>query len=211
MPLRYRDQQGKSAPSFAARAAEVFMGRSALEAQSASLWIDYSVDWTQFHRISWKDAQNVLARQPGTFRDSLILVGAEFAGSGDVYRNVTHTSARPVEMSGLVLQALTLNVLLEGQPIKALNGTFVVTALSAAIGIAVMAILSVSGRPWMLWTLAVCVIGYVLLFVSAFRWNRQLWPIVAPAVAFCLAIVSAALLRRTLRPFPRVAMEETRI
>ena len=205
------DQQGKSAPSFAARAAEMFMGRSQEEAQSASLWIDYSVDWMQFHRISWKDAQSVLARQPETFRDRLVLVGAEFAGSGDVYRNVPHTSARPVEVSGLVLQALTLNVLLEGQPIKALNGTGVVTALSAALGIAVMAILSVSGRPWMLGTLAVCGIVYVLLSFLLFRWNRQLWPIVAPAVAFCLAIVSAALLRRTLPPFPRVAMEETRI
>jgi xanthine/uracil permease len=73
-----------------------------------------------------------------------------------------------------------------------------------------MAILSVSGRPWMLGMLAVCGIVYVLLSFLLFRWNRQLWPIVTPAVTFCLAIVSAVLLRRTLPPFPRVAMEETR-
>ena len=58
MPLIYRDQQGKSAYSFAARAAEVFIGQKPWEALSALRLVNrLLVDWTKFHRISWKDAR----------------------------------------------------------------------------------------------------------------------------------------------------------
>ncbi len=175
MPLMYRDQQGRARPFFRRSCRRGVHGQEPCGSSIRLSIVDrllHRLDAVP-SRVSWKDAQNVLPRQPEAFRDRLILVGGEFAGSGDVYRNVPHTSARPAEVSGLVLQALTLNVLLEGQPIKALNGTFVVISLCAALGIAVMAVLSVSGRPWMLGTLAVCGIVYVLLSFLLFRWNRR--------------------------------------
>ena len=143
------------------------------------LWIDYSVDWSKFHRIAWKDASNVLARSPEAFRDRVILVGGEFAGSGDVYSAVPSASALPREMSGLVLQALTLNTLLEGRRIETPNETLLVAFLAVVLGAAVMALLSHTGSGWTMGTLAVtrhplhCVFVFALPMESSALADRR--------------------------------------
>ena len=80
--------------------------------------------------------------------------------------------------------------------------------LCIVLAVAVMALLSLSGSGWTIAMLALSGILYGVFSFVLFRWNHQLWPIVAPAVAFCLAIVSAALLRHKLPPFPKMAMEK---
>jgi serine/threonine protein kinase len=209
MPLTFRDQRGKSAYSFAARAGEVFMARNPIDGLSGTrLWVDYSIDWTKFRRISWKDAPYVLAKEPEAFRDRMILVGGEFAGSGDVYRAISHFSTLPGEVSGLVLQALTLNTLLEGRQIKNIDETLLAASLCIAIAVAVMMLLSLPGIGWVIVMWAMSGVLYILVSFLFFRWNQWLWPIIVPAVAFCLAIVCAILLRRKLPSFPKIATEE---
>jgi serine/threonine protein kinase len=209
MPLMYQDQQGKSAYSFAARAAEVFSMQSPVEALSGTrLWIDYSVDWTKFRRMSWKDVPHVLAKEPEAFRDRVILVGGEFAGSGDVYSAIPYASTLPGEVSGLVLQALTLNTLLEGRQIKTIDERFLIAFLWVAIAVAVMALLSLPGSAWTISTVAMVGVLYLVVSFLLFRWNHWLWPIAVPAVAFCLAIMCALLLRGRLPSFPKIAMDE---
>ena len=209
MPLMYRDERGESAPSFAARTVSIFGARSSADAKADTrLWIDYSVDWTKFHRVSWQELTNVLGNRPEAFRDRVVLVGAEFAGSGDVYRNATYAANLPADLSGLVLQALTLNGLLEDRRVRTLNETLFAMTVCVAVGIAVMAILSASQRSRTLAALAVSAIVYAVMSFLLFSWYRQLWPIVVPAAAFSLAIAAALILRHKLSPFPR-ALEET--
>jgi serine/threonine protein kinase len=208
VPYTYRDQHGKRVQSLAARTAEVFTARSPVEALSATrFWIDYSIDWTKFQRVSWKDAPDVLAKQPESFRDRVVLVGGEFVGSGDVY-NMPNTSAPPGEISGLVLQALTLNTLLEGRPIKTSDERFVIGFLCVALALAVMALLSLSGSAWTIGTLVLSGLLYIVSSLLLFRWNRELWPVAAPVVVFSVAIMCAVLLRHKLLPYPKFASEE---
>jgi serine/threonine protein kinase len=203
MPLVYRDQHGKSAYSLAARAARVLMGRSPAQTLSgAPLRIDYSIDWTKFPRLSWKDLPEVLARQPEVFHDRVILIGGEFVGSGDVYNTSPYVTGRPKQVSGLVLHALTLNTLLEGTQIRTSDETVVLGFLCAALAMAATAVLCFSRNGRTMSMLAVSGLLYTVFSFLLFGWNRELSPIVAPAAALCLAILAAALLRQRLPPHP---------
>ena len=65
MPLDYRDQQGKGVVfSCGARRRGVHGTEPCGRAADTRLWIDYSIDWTKFERVSWKDVPDVLPRQP---------------------------------------------------------------------------------------------------------------------------------------------------
>ena len=211
MPLVYRDQQGKAAYSFAARAAQVFIGRSPAQALSgARVRIDYSIDWTKFQRVSWKDVPEVLSRQPEVFRGRLILVGGEFVGSGDIYNASSYVAARPKEISGLVLHALTLNTLLGGAQIRTSDEKVVLGFLCGALAMAVTAVLFLSRQGRTISVLAFTGLLYIAFSLLFFRWSRELSPIAAPAAALCLGVLAAVVLRQKLRPRPpEFVREET--
>jgi serine/threonine protein kinase len=78
----FRGADGRDLPSFAFRSAELLTG-SLLH---SSVWIDYSMDLRGLRKISWSNAEEVLLKTPDIFRDKLVLVGAEFAGSGDYFQ-----------------------------------------------------------------------------------------------------------------------------
>jgi CHASE2 domain-containing sensor protein len=206
IPLAYRDQEGKSAYSFAGRAAQAFIGPAI---SGVPVRIDYSIDWTKFRRVSWKDVPEVLSGQPEVFRGNLILVGGEFAGSGDIYRANSYAAGRPKEISGLVLHALTLNTLLEGARIQTSDEKVVLGFLCAALGIAVTAVLFLSRQRRTISVLVFAGLLYIVFSLLLFRWSRELSPIAPPAAALCLALLAAVVLHQKLPPRPsKFAREE---
>ncbi len=207
MRSTYRDERGRSVPSLPARTAGIIMTGQLNGGADTRFFIDYAVDWTKFQRVSWKDAPSVLMTTPEVFRDRIVLVGGEFAGSGDIHPVVRHR-ALPSEASGLVLQALSLNTLLDGRRFTPSHGALVAASLCLVSGIAIFALLYLPRSGWTMATVGAGGVLYVALSFALFRWNRQLWPIVAPVLAFSFAIAGAAILRHRLPAFPETATEK---
>src|SRR5262249_37288711 len=150
-----------------------------------------------------------LDERPEIFRGRFVLVGGEYTGSGDLYSRTPHPHGLPGEVSGLVLQALMLNTLLQGQPIRDFVGPFLIVGLGLCIAWLTMAILAWPRlSPVILGLLLVCV-AYAGLSFALFRQNRRLLPISGPVIVLGLAPVPALWLRRKLPPWPEPVLEET--
>lgn len=137
--LSYRDREGADRPSFAARA--VSIGRLAAHASDFAarregFWIDHTIDAGRFDRMAWKDLDATLSTQPERFRDRLVIVGADYAGSGDEVR-VPNLDALP----GVVLHALIAETILSNFPVRGLNITAVTLGAGAACGLLCAALL----------------------------------------------------------------------
>lgn len=112
----YLDKDGSRRKSFARRAAEIFGAKGEGERGGGdSRLVDYSCDSTKIRRISWKDASGAIASNPKSFDGTVVLIGAEFAGSGDVFYPVPHPRGRPGQMSGVLLQAILVDGWLTGR------------------------------------------------------------------------------------------------
>jgi len=109
----YIDADGNTRPSFAARAAALVPGPRS--PSPAVRLIDYRIDGRRLARISWKELAAELASRPQRFRGRLILLGLEFAGSGDVFHSVPHPASMPHRISGLVMQGLIVHTLIGEQ------------------------------------------------------------------------------------------------
>lgn len=209
MPVSYRDRDGKAVPSLAARVAETASAGSLGKASTGPhVWIDYSIEWTKFQRVSWSELPAILAANPEMFRDRVVLLGGEFAGSGDVFKANRHDESLPQEISGLLLQALTLNTLLAGGAIRPWNEPVGVALLAGASALAVMAILYLPTSGQAIGAVAAGAMLYFVVSILLFRWSHQWVPVVAPGVVVGVAILCATVLRRLLLPFPTLAPEE---
>jgi CHASE2 domain-containing sensor protein len=205
MPLSYRNERGRQVQSLVARTADLYRPRSDAATATATdnrLWIDYSIDWTAFPRLSWKDVPNVLARDSGAFRDRVILVGGEFAGSGDVYRPGGYGAAAGHEVSGLVLQALAVSTLLAGTDIRASGEPMVAMVLCVAVGIGAAAVLCAARRTRAIGLLVLGCGAYVVCSFLLYRWRHHLSPIGAPVSTFVMACMVSLVVRARLPRHP---------
>src|SRR6185295_8212498 len=117
--LWFRDRAGGERPSWAARAARGLGSGDAREAGvSRRFWIDTRIDWTRYARISWRQLPAALDRNPGLFRGRLVLVGGDFRGSGDDVYRIADRSGRSTVLSGLALQALMVDTIGAGLPVR---------------------------------------------------------------------------------------------
>jgi serine/threonine protein kinase/CHASE2 domain-containing sensor protein len=203
IPLSYGNERGQRVQSLVARTAEISgVGRRGEPTANDRLWIDYSIDWTAFKRVSWKGIPHVLSNQPGAFRDRVILVGGEFAGSGDVYSLSPYGRSSANEVSGLVLQALALNTLLAGMDIRVSDGTMVVILLWVLTSIGAMAVLSSAHSVRTIGILVVGCCVYIGCSFFLFRWRHHLSPVAAPMLTFVLVSVLALAVRARLPRHP---------
>jgi CHASE2 domain-containing sensor protein len=210
MPLFYRNQRETLVPSFAARVAEVFMTRSLPSSGDSRLWLDYSIEWTKFQRVSWKDVRHLSATRPDAFRGAVVLVGADFVGSGDIHSVRALAASTPRHVSGLVLHALALNTLLEGTLIRTSPRTVVMALLAVTAGLAAMAILSFPRPGGTVGIVATSTILYVAFSFLLFRRRHELSPIVGPVVTMSVLVVCALVVRGRLAPHPvATAIPET--
>ena len=195
--LWFRDRDGGRQPSWAARAASELRPELAREGEMPrSFWIDTRIDWSRYSRISWRQVPTVLRQSPGTFRDRLVLVGGELRGFGDDYYRIAGAA-----VSGLTLQALTVDTILAGLPIREPGKAPVlaVTALAAALAMAgVLCAWRVA--PIARW-LAVAAALYLAVSFPVFWWTGLMLPAAVPLLFTLLGFLAALALRRIL-PFP---------
>jgi CHASE2 domain-containing sensor protein len=97
------DSEGHPFPSFAFQAARLLEDQRQFRGKE-DFWINYSVHTGSLEKISWKDLTSTLEHRAEVFRNRLVLLGAEYAGSGDSYTRIPHPARTPDEISGLTLQ-----------------------------------------------------------------------------------------------------------
>ena len=154
---------------------------------------DHSVDWTRLERMSWKDVRNELAARPARFRDRLVLVGATYAGSGD---NVRLSSRSGEVAPGFILQALVVESILAGFPVRDTRRWPILIAIGLAAATVTSGILCLPRlSPALL-------LGFVVLFAHAaaavivFVRSQSVLPIAGPLATIALLAVVALVFRR---------------
>lgn len=202
--LWFRDRSGQERPSWAARAARgLGADRAADEEAPRSLWIDTRIDWPRYARISWRQVATVLNRNPDLFRDRLVLVGGDFRGSGDDYHRIPHRTGRS-EVSGLTLQALTVDTIAAGMPLREPGRAPVAAAVALTTALALAVVLC---APRVRWTIAGVAVGaglYLALSFPVFWWTGLILPVTAPLLLLLLGMATALVLRRLLPSPPEV-------
>jgi CHASE2 domain-containing sensor protein len=132
------------------------------------------------------------------FRDRLVLVGGDFRGSGDDYHRTARTA-----VSGLTLQALMVDTILAGLPLRELGKSAV---LAAALLAAVLMAWVLCGRRASLaaFWLALAAGIYLALSFPVFWWTGLMLPATAPLLLLLLGFLTALVLRRILPSPPEV-------
>jgi CHASE2 domain-containing sensor protein len=194
-----RDTAGQLQETFAARLARFLL--PAVRWREEEVWIDGTIDWRSFEPLSFRDLADALERDPGRFRNRLVLLGADFAASGDDHHRIPHPRALPETLSGSVLQALIAETLFDGAPVRspgrAQLGSILALAAAATAGLTLLGRRSAAAAAGPA-TAAAWIVAAFALFAT----HRLLVPVAGPAVALLVAAALAALLRRGLPRFP---------
>jgi len=199
MDLAFRTADDDRLLTFPARAYRILEPDAplAVDSPAAPLWVDYTADPSGFTRISWKDLPQRVRHQPELFAGRILLVGGEYMQSGDEF-----FMALSRRVPGVTIQALMLNTLLQGVPIRPLAPGWWLAPLG--LGIFVFA-----HRFMLQRRLAGPVAGLVLLSLlyvctgfALFVWGGRMVDLAAPLAAVALAATLAWLIRRRLAPFP---------
>jgi len=204
--LWFRDVGGAGHPSFAARAAGTLASDFAWKSgMPRDFWIDTRIDWSRYARISWRQLPAVLDRHPGLFRGRLVLVGGDFRGSGDDYYRIPHRSGSDTAVSGLTVQALMVDTIGAGLPIRDPGRMPFLIAAASGIFLAAAWVLC-ANRVWpaAVWLAAGAGVYLALSFPVFWRSGLRL-PITAPSLLVVLGFLAALILRRNLSSPPEVS------
>lgn len=193
------DRAGAFRPTLAGRVREVAVGRAAVSAVGTDgVLVNYTVDSARVDRRGWRQFAAEI-ESGARFDGRLVLVGAEFMGSGDRHR-IPGSGRLAAEVSGLTLQGLVTHTLLATSGLERLAPG----VAWATVGLAAF------GAAWsMLWgsrwrTAAAAVLGVGVAGVSAaavaFAAGRVA-PLAAPLLAW-LIVVGIALALRLRLPAP---------
>lgn len=200
--LRYRDETGAERSSWAARAARTLAPID--DQRPRVFWIDETVQWTDYSRLAWRDVPAALQRTPGAFRDRLVLLGGDFVGSGDAHRIISKDgSSTPV--SGLVLQALMVDTILAGMPLREVSGLPVMLTFGLLTGLAVRAMLCLARPRRALLSVAGAMLTYFAIAQVAFLEARLLLPFTGPLLVAVIGLSLGTLVRGRLAAAPHVA------
>jgi serine/threonine-protein kinase len=199
--LGFPDRAGRLQPSWAARAAGMIAAPGAASAEQ-EFCLDPRIDRSGFDRISWRDIPGALAREPTLFRDRLVLVGGDVVAAGDDLYRIPRRRDQAAAVSGLVLQALLVDTIVAGLPVRDaprapfLTGAALWTALAAATA------LFVRRPPPVLGPLLLILVLYLGLTVPVFLWTGLLAPVTVLLLPAVGALALALLLRLLLPAFP---------
>jgi serine/threonine protein kinase len=212
--MRFTDRSGSERDTLAARASRVLIPIDSRHAARSSVgnerfWIDPSIDSTRFERLSWKDVGTTIARTPAVFSGKLLLLGGEYLGSGDERHPIVHRAAAPDAVTGLVLQALQINTIADGFPVRERGRIAFAVAVATAAGVVAWVVLWFY-RVWLgLFLFIACMAAALAASFLLFRQARVLVPTAAPMLFACLALAAALLVRRWLAPAPAGLLEES--
>jgi serine/threonine protein kinase len=203
--LSYADREGAKRDSFALRAARPLLDH--VPASRDRFWIDHSIDWRRFRWISWKDLATELAMDPSQFRDRVVLVGGDFAASGDEHFRVPARAGLPVAVSGVVLQALALDTILSGLPVREARAfPFELGAGLASVAV-VFGILCIPRPARAIVPFAALNCLYLFACFRTFRASQILLPMTVPILTGIPTVALALLLGSRLSPFPKPEVE----
>ncbi len=188
----YPDARGRIRPTLAGRLATL---AGTGPPGTARALIDAAVEWDRVERRSWTDFQ---ARVDAGERldGRLLLLGADFAGSGDLHRVVGRDGSTE-EVPGVLLQARMADALLQPLqrtaaalwPVWACLGLLLFVAASIAL---------LADRPWHVAPTAALSLGAWLL-AACLAWQAgHVLPIAAAALAIAGAAGVAGALRGAL-------------
>ena len=204
MRTHFTDSSGRLWSSFAGRAAALIDGSTPLGKSDLPRWIDFSSDWRHIPRISLAELKNALADRRGLFANRLIILGAEYSGSGDIHKIPASGGPRQ-EISGTRLQALMIDTLL---------GTRMVRSASTLAWLPgwTLLLIPLAGRmltrprlrPVFISGL-IALVGYLALSFATFLYGYVLLPMATPALALLSTLGLSRLLRRQLCPVPESA------
>jgi CHASE2 domain-containing sensor protein len=164
--------------------------------------IDYRLDRESIERISWIDLEARLRERPQSFARRLVLVGAEFAGSGDRHL-APRPRSPPSDITGLEQQAIIAATLLTPDRLVTpdgwrLGGWLAVLVVLAA-GVAVCALVR-AGTGRVLTTSAAAIALWAFGAMMAFLGGTVL-PMAAPVTLLPLVTAVAMVwARRWSRP-----------
>ncbi|MFY9823641.1 MAG: CHASE2 domain-containing protein, partial [Thermoanaerobaculia bacterium] len=196
--LGFRDSEGGIRPSWAVRAARAISSIPATYGIK-SFWIDPRIDRSGFARISWQDVPVALATRPWVFRDRLVLVGGDFVD--DVHR-ISQRSGEAERVPGLVLQALMVDTIAAGLPVREATAAPFLAGAALWIGLATAAVLLVRKLLPALAVLLGSLLLYLYLSIPVFQRTGLLLPVTAPLLPALGALALAVILRRALSPIP---------
>jgi CHASE2 domain-containing sensor protein/tRNA A-37 threonylcarbamoyl transferase component Bud32 len=200
--LAYLDRSGESRPSFAARAAAVAAFQPAHPFPSAApFWIDYSARPNDLPTVSWKDLDRKLTDQSQLLRGKLVILGADFAGSGDEHRAPSMVSSALVP--GVLIEALIVSTITGGLSVRTVSlPAGLLMAGLAGYATILAALLFPHQSGVVLWS-AVCVLcAYVTFSFAIFRFSHIMLTLLGPALAMLLSILTGWGLKSFLRPYP---------
>jgi serine/threonine protein kinase len=216
--LRYLDQSGHERDAWAAHAVKTFWSRSANGSSpdremsreaNPRVWIDYSVEWQRFKRVSWKDLATTLELEPYIFRGQLVFVGGDFIGFGGDYHRVPSGTATE-GVSGLVLQALIANTILSRFPVRDVPTTTFTYLVGTGVVVAVLmsSILLITRRLTLVLFAFAVIAAYLGFVIVVFVRAQLLLPVTAPLATAAVAILFGIVLRQALPAFPESTLEE---
>ncbi|HEY7213362.1 MAG TPA: CHASE2 domain-containing protein, partial [Thermoanaerobaculia bacterium] len=204
--LWFRDVDRFRRSSWVARAARGLGAASSSGDETPQrFWIDGRIDWQRYDPISWRQVPAVLDRNPGRFADRLVLLGGDFRGSGDDYYRVPQTAGRGTAVSGLTLQALMVDTIGAGLPIREPGKMPVLVAAALGAALAMTGILCARRTRLIAIGLAAAAGAYLALSLPIFWWTGLRLPITAPLLLVLLGSLAALVLRRNLSSPPEVS------
>jgi CHASE2 domain-containing sensor protein len=190
--LAYRDRQGGRHESWALHAGSSLETAPRADEPGTVLWLDAAADTAAFLHVSWKDLPQRLAEDPDLVRGRLVLVGGEYAASGDDHHRVTASSPA---VSGLVLHALVIHSLLDPHPVRGAPAAAVGALTCAMAAILLSGALLLAGRSAVALLAGVVFLLQIAVALLLFRWSRVLLPLAAPGLAVLLTLGAGFLLR----------------
>ena len=171
------------------------------------LRIDFSVDPQAFPRVDWAKVPEILKTDPTFFRGKFVLVGVESASKEDVHM-IPAILGRASEVSGIRIQALLLQTLLENRNIRDLPSWAYAFLAGALAAITAWLLL---WKRW-IWTgLAFAAASTAVCILFAFGlWFAGYFIAISGAISGLFSIVVISLLlRRFLFPRPEPSQPES--
>ena len=201
----FKSENGKTILSLPAKAFRLLTGADMTgKLMEQPSWIDYTADWTRFQKIPWKDLRDVLGQRPEAFNQKMVLVGGEYEASQDFHR-IPQRPKSQAELSGLLIQTLTLNTWLQDRPFHEVNRFvgFLPTAIIVLLFTTLILTHARAVPPALVLFFLLCL--YVFLSVFLFRWSRQLVFFGTPFLFSLFAVIAVFFIRRRLNFMERPA------
>jgi serine/threonine protein kinase len=194
------DRSGQTRMTLGGRIAEIVDAPGVVAASTTDEFpVDYRVDATRLDRLSWKALSEALAANT-RFDDRVVLVGAEYTGSGDSHRGPA-PGRLPAPLTGLALQGVITSTLLQGPAMRNAPGLWVWPLVGAFLAGATASLLwarrSLTGAAGALAAL----VAWVAATLVAFRLG-VIAPVAAPVVLWVAASGGAVVARTRLSPVP---------